>query len=70
MGPESNQEPINPPWIKASLFALQLSFVLVLLIVWATSKSIQESKSLWVLFFYSFPSEFLIATIPHEPVLL
>jgi membrane protein YqaA with SNARE-associated domain len=70
MGPESNQEPIYPPWIKASLFALQLSFVLVLLIVWATSKSLQESKSLWVLFFYSFPSEFLIATIPHEPVLL
>lgn len=70
MGPESNHKPIYPPWIKASLFALQLSFVLVLLIVWATSKNIQESKSLWVLFFYSFPSEFLIATIPHEPVLL
>jgi membrane protein YqaA with SNARE-associated domain len=66
----SKKEPQYPPWIKTFLFALQISFVLVLLIVWATSKSLQESKSLWVLFFYSFPSEFLIATVPHEPVLL
>jgi membrane protein YqaA with SNARE-associated domain len=67
---ESKQEPKYPPWIKTFLFALQISFVLALLIVWATSKSLQDSKSLWVLFFYSFPSEFLIATVPHEPVLL
>ncbi len=70
MGPESNQESKYPSWIKTFLFALQLSFVLGLLIVWVTSKSLQESKSLWILFFYSFPSEFLIATVPHEPVLL
>ena len=70
MGPENNQESKYPSWIKAFLFALQISFVIALLIVWITSKSLQESKSLWVLFFYSFPSEFLIATVPHEPVLL
>jgi membrane protein YqaA with SNARE-associated domain len=70
MNPASNEESKYPPWIKAFLFALQISFVLTLLIVWATSKSLQESKSLWVLFFYSFPSEFLIATVPHEPALL
>jgi membrane protein YqaA with SNARE-associated domain len=79
MGPESNKKPFlpatnqestYPPWRKAFLFALQISFVLALLIVWVTSKGLQESKSLWVLFFYSFPSEFLIATVPHEPVLL
>jgi membrane protein YqaA with SNARE-associated domain len=68
--PEAKQKPKYPPWIKTFLFALQIAFVAVLLIVWATSKSLQESKSLWVLFFYSFPSEFLIATVPHEPVLL
>jgi membrane protein YqaA with SNARE-associated domain len=68
--PEPKQESKYPSWIKAFLFALQISFVLALLIVWITSKSLQESKSLWVLFFYSFPSEFLIATVPHEPVLL
>lgn len=60
----------HPPWIKTILFALQISFVIILLIIWATSNNLQESKSLWVLFFYSFPSEFLIATVPHEPVLL
>ena len=68
--PELKQESKYHPWIKTFLFALQISFVLALLIVWITSKSLQESKSLWVLFFYSFPSEFLIATVPHEPVLL
>ena len=68
--PTAKKDSRYPAWIKASLFALQISFVLVLLIVWISSKDIQESKSLWVLFFYSFPSEFLIATVPHEPVLL
>ena len=68
--PAGNQASKYPTWIKASLFALQISFVLVLLLVWITSESLQESKNLWVLFFYSFPSEFLIATVPHEPVLL
>ena len=66
----SKQESKYLPWIKASLFALQITFILVLLIIWLTSKSLQESKNLWVLFFYSFPAEFLIATVPHEPVLL
>lgn len=68
--PPTEQAFKYPPWIKTFLFALQISFVLVLLIVWITSKSLQESKNLLVLFFYSFPSEFLIATVPHEPVLL
>jgi len=68
--PETQQESRYPSWMKSLLFALQVCFVLILLIVWVTSKSLQESKNLWVLFFYSFPSEFLIATVPHEPVLL
>jgi membrane protein YqaA with SNARE-associated domain len=58
------------PWLRTLLFALQISFVLIMLIVWLTSKEIRASKDLWVLFFYSFPSEFLIATVPHEPALL
>lgn len=60
----------NFPWAKTLVFALQIFFVLGLLIAWLTSKDIQASKNLWVLFFYSFPSEFLIATVPHEPALL
>lgn len=70
MSPANSQRSSYPPWVKTFLFALQVSFVLILLIVWITSKGLQESKNLWVLFFYSFPSEFLIATVPHEPVLL
>lgn len=70
MNPSDNGKSKYPPWIKTFLFALQISFVLALLVVWTTSKSLQDSKSLWVLFFYSFPSEFLIATVPHEPALL
>ncbi len=66
--PEQRRRPF--PWIKTILFALQISFVLGLLIIWLTSKEIQASKNLWVLFFYSFPSEFLIATVPHEPAIL
>jgi membrane protein YqaA with SNARE-associated domain len=68
--PVNKRESKYPPWIKVILFACQIVFVIVLLIVWITSKNLQESKNLWVLFFYSFPSEFLIATVPHEPVLL
>lgn len=68
--PPKEQVSKYPSWIKTFLFALQISFVIALLCVWLTSQSLQESKNLWVLFFYSFPSEFLIATVPHEPVLL
>ena len=66
--PEQIRKPF--PWIKTILFILQISFVLGLLTIWLTSKDIQASKNLWVLFFYSFPSEFLIATVPHEPAIL
>ncbi len=68
--PVTKKESKYQAWVKTFLFVLQIVFVLTLLFVWITSKGLQESKSLWVLFFYSFPSEFLIATAPHEPVLL
>jgi membrane protein YqaA with SNARE-associated domain len=66
--PERIRKPTH--WVKTFLFALQVSFVLGLLVIWLISKGLQASKNLWVLFFYSFPSEFLIATVPHEPALL
>ena len=57
--------------LRAFLVILQILFVICLLIIWLASESIQESKNLWILFFYSFPSEFLISTVaPHEPVLI
>lgn len=55
---------------KFYIFFFQGVFVLTLLIIWLTSESIRQNKSLWILFLYSIPSEFLIALVPHEPVLI
>jgi len=49
---------------------LEVAFIAGLLVIWLTSQSIHHSNSLWVLFFYCFPSQFLLAAVPHEPVLL
>jgi membrane protein YqaA with SNARE-associated domain len=51
-------------------FALQIALVAGLLLAWLNSETIRVSKNLWVLFLYSIPSEFLIAVVPHEPVIL
>jgi len=65
----NRKKPLNSK-LKILFFILQVCFVVVLLILWFSCESFQKSKSLWVLFFYSFPSEFLIAIVPHEPILL
>lgn len=54
--------------IRIFIFALEVSLIIFLLIVWFSSESVQKSNNLWVLFLYSFPSQFLIAIVPHEPV--
>jgi membrane protein YqaA with SNARE-associated domain len=56
--------------IKILIFILEISLIAVLLGLWFCSKAIQYSKNLWIPFFYCFPSEFLVAIVPHEPVLL
>jgi membrane protein YqaA with SNARE-associated domain len=62
---------ISPSRSKRTLFlALEIVFIAGLLVWWLTDASIRRNKSLWVCFFYCFPSEFLIATVPHEPVIL
>lgn len=53
---------------RGLIFILEISLFAFLLIVWLSSDSIQESKNLWVLFFYNFISQFLIAIVPQEPV--
>lgn len=55
--------------LRAIIVGLETLIVFVLLILWLSVESLQESKNLWVLFFYNFPSQFLIAIVPHEPVL-
>ena len=56
--------------LERTMVLIEAGMVLVLLAVWLISPSIRASKSLWVLFFYSFPAEFLVAVVPHEPVLI
>lgn len=56
--------------IRTFIFILEIALILTLLIVWLSSESIRQSKNLWILFFYNFPSQFLIAIVPHEPVFL
>ena len=60
----------KPSWVRTLIFALEISLVISLLIIWFSSESLQTSKNLWVLFFFSFPGEFLIPIVPHEPVLI
>ncbi len=52
------------------LFALQFLFIGTLAVIWISSGLIQKSTNLLVLFFYSFPSEFVIGMLPHEPALI
>ncbi len=49
---------------------LETVFIAAIAILWLASKQIRDSKSLWVLFLYAFPSEFILGALPHEPVLL
>lgn len=53
---------------RVLIFILEISLFASLLITWLSSDSLQESKNLWVLFFYNFISQFIIAIVPHEPV--
>ncbi|MGD8535244.1 MAG: VTT domain-containing protein [Candidatus Aminicenantes bacterium] len=55
---------------RTIVFVLEIGLILAILIAWLSSESIRQSKSLWILFFYNFPSQFLIAIVPHEPVFL
>jgi membrane protein YqaA with SNARE-associated domain len=58
------------PRLRAALVLCESLFVLGLLAIWLTSPAVRHSKSLWVLFFYCFPSQFVLAAVPHEPVIL
>lgn len=52
------------------ILTAEAGLVLVLLILFLASDRIQSSTNLFVLFLYSFPSEFLVGLVPHEPVLI
>ncbi len=63
-------EKTTPSALKTLVFILEVSLIIALLLIWFFFDEIQQSKNLWVLFFYCFPAEFLIAIVPHEPVIL
>ncbi len=67
--PVGEHAPSKPRW-KVLLVLVESALVVALLLVWLLSEHVRQSKSLWVLFFYSFPSEFLVGLVPHEPVLI
>jgi membrane protein YqaA with SNARE-associated domain len=75
--PLSPEKPEGPgrwkpsaPRKRVILILSETAAVLALLLVWILSEGVRQSTSLWVLFLYSFPSEFLVGLVPHEPVLL
>lgn len=55
---------------KFFFIVLEVVFIIALLVIWISSESIRHNKSLWILFLYSMPSEFIIPLVPHEPVIL
>jgi len=59
-----------PAKLKTFIFVLEIALIVALLVIWFSIDSFRTSNNLWVLFFYSFPAEFLIAIVPHEPMLL
>ena len=58
------------PKAKTVIALSEIAFIIILLIFWFSFKGLRESHNLWILFFYNFPSQFLIAIVPHEPVFL
>lgn len=66
---EKNKRKIPSYW-RTIIFVAEILFVASLFIWWFSSSSAQLSRSLLVLFLCCFPAEFIIAAIPHEPILL
>lgn len=56
--------------VRVAIVLGEGALVLSLLAVWLLVEEVRTDGSLVVLFLYSFPSEFLVGLVPHEPVLL
>lgn len=56
--------------VRKLLVGAEGALVLGLLAVWLLVEEVRTTGSLVVLFLYSFPAEFLVGLVPHEPVLL
>lgn len=67
--PEKTKK-VLPSFGRTFIFIAEIVFVLGLFVWWFSSSSARLSRSLLVLFLYCFPAEFIIAAVPHEPLLL
>jgi membrane protein YqaA with SNARE-associated domain len=56
--------------LRTAVFVAENALVLALIVWWFAVGHDGHANGLLVLFLYCFPSEFLIAPVPHEPVLL
>ena len=56
--------------LRTAVFVLENGLVVALAVWWLLWGRFGHANGLVVLFLYCFPSEFLIAPLPHEPVLL
>jgi membrane protein YqaA with SNARE-associated domain len=61
---------LRAPRLRKLLLATQISLALALIAWWLAFEPIWNSRNLWALFLYCFPSEFLLSIVPHEPVIL
>ncbi len=56
--------------IRILIIVAEATLILGILTAWLAFDQLRVNRSLLILFLYSFPSEFLIGLVPHEPVLL
>ena len=55
---------------KIVLFILQILFIAAIFILWFTSESLRESKSLWILLIYAVPANFVTGVVPYDPAVI
>ncbi|MCX7972888.1 MAG: VTT domain-containing protein [Candidatus Aminicenantes bacterium] len=67
--PEKTRQEFPAFW-RTVIFIAEIIFVIGLFVWWFSSPSARLSRSLLVLFLYCFPAEFIIAAVPHEPLIL
>jgi membrane protein YqaA with SNARE-associated domain len=58
------------PAARTALVAGEVVMILAILAAWLVSEEMRTGSNLLILFLYSFPSEFLVGLVPHEPVLI
>ena len=56
--------------IRTVVIVLELCLVAALFILWFGTESLRASKNIWTLFIYAFPSNFLAAVVPFDPVII